>query len=152
MYFVTDIFVFSNKTRWCQLYHLLGRFLPVHEPLGDDARGEDLVALSELLEEDPVGEPQSADPDSLQDSVATELIEDQLSGDLPGLLLVVRDDATDEVGLSGAQRVHQLVELLLREEGERQLRDYQLHMYYNAFFITCCISKSFHTTSILLES
>ena len=46
------------------------------------ARG---VPLSELLEEDAVGEALSADPDSLQDSVASQLLQDQLGLQLPSL-------------------------------------------------------------------
>ncbi len=52
-------------------HHLLSSLLPVHEALGDDPRGEDLVALTELLEEDAVGEAQTTDSDALQHSVAT---------------------------------------------------------------------------------
>ena len=103
----------SKELRKCVSYHLLSSLLAVHESLGDDAGGEDLVALTELLEEDPVGESESADPDALQDAVAAELVQDQVSGDLPRLLLVVWDDAAYKVRLGGAQRVHQLAQLLL---------------------------------------
>lgn len=57
-------------------HHLLGSLLAIHEPLGDDARGEELVTLAELLEEDSVGETESADSDALQDTVAAELVKD----------------------------------------------------------------------------
>ena len=52
------------------IYHLLGSLLAVHEPLRVDAGREDLVALTEFLEEDAVGETETADTDPLQHSVA----------------------------------------------------------------------------------
>lgn len=55
--------------------HLLSSLLAVHESLGDDPRGQDLVALTELLEQNAVGESESADPDALQHSVAAQLVQ-----------------------------------------------------------------------------
>ena len=43
------------------------------------------VPLSELLEEDAVGEALSTDPDALQDSVTPQLLQDQLGLQLPCL-------------------------------------------------------------------
>ena len=97
--------------------------------------------LTELLEEDPVGESESADPDALQDTVAAELIQDQVGGDLPRLLLVVWDDAADKVRLGGAQRVHQLAQLLLH----RHLVKKQSIQYSNTIQQFCqnksCLKK-----------
>ena len=45
----------------------------VHKAFGNAPRREDLVSLSELLEEDPVWEALSADTDSLQHSIALQL-------------------------------------------------------------------------------
>ena len=57
-------------------HHFLCCLLPVHEALGNDARCEDLVALPELLEQDAVGEAETTDPDSLEHSVASQLVQD----------------------------------------------------------------------------
>ena len=83
-------------------HHLLGSFLPIHEALGNDARCENLISLAELLEQDAIRETEAADSDPFQHSVAAELVEYQVSGDLSRLLLVVGDDATDKVWLRGA--------------------------------------------------
>ena len=104
-------------------HHFLGRFLSVHESLGDDSRCEYLVALTELLEENTVGKTETADSDSLQHSVAAQLIEDKVCHYLASLLLVVGNDATDKVWLGGAEGAHQVVELFLSEGGEGEGRE-----------------------------
>lgn len=67
------------------IYHFFSRFLSVHESLGNDSWGEDLVALAELLKEDPVGEPETTDPDPLQHTVAAQLVQHKGSSYLAGL-------------------------------------------------------------------
>merc|ERR1719461_775834 len=89
----------ETRVQLQSLDHLLTGLLPVHESLGDDVGGEELVSLSELLEGDPVGESLTTDPDALEDTVASQLIKDKQSVDLAGLLLVVGDDAPHEVGV-----------------------------------------------------
>ena len=101
------------------LDHLLARLLAVHEPLGDHVGGEQLVSLSELLEGDPVGESLATDPDSLEDTVAPQLVQDEPGVDLAGLLVVVGDDAPHEVGVGVPQGEHELAELLLVQLGHR---------------------------------
>lgn len=54
----------------CKAYHFLCSLLSIHEAFRDDPRCEDLVALAEFLEEDAVGESETADTDALQDTVA----------------------------------------------------------------------------------
>ena len=46
---------------------------------------EALVPLSELLEDDAIGETLSANADALQDTVAPQLIQDQMGVELPRL-------------------------------------------------------------------
>ena len=58
------------------LDHLVAGLLAVHEALGNDVGREELVALAELLERDPVGESLPADTDAFEDTVAAELVED----------------------------------------------------------------------------
>ena len=94
-------------------YHIFSSLLPIHEALGVHSGGQDLVALTELLEEDAVREAEPADTDALQDSVAAELVEDEGSDDFAGFLLVVGNNAADKVGLGLAQSVHEIVQLLL---------------------------------------
>ena len=55
----------------------------------------------------------SADPDSLQDTVTSELVQDERSVDLASFLVVVRDDATNEVRVGVPQGGHQLCQLFL---------------------------------------
>ena len=69
-------------------HHLLSSFLAVHEPLGNDTRSEELVTLAELLEEDSVGETESADSDALQDTIAAELVKDKRSNNLASLQVI----------------------------------------------------------------
>jgi hypothetical protein len=90
-------------------------FFPIHKSLGYDIRREEFVALSELLERNPVGETLSANSDSLQDTVATELVQDKSGVDLTGLLLVIGNDASDKVGVGVSQSDHELSQLFLVE-------------------------------------
>ena len=56
-------------------HHLLYSLLAIHEALGYRAGCENLVSLSELLEEDPVGESLSTDTDTLQYTITSELFQ-----------------------------------------------------------------------------
>ena len=98
--------------------HLLAGLLAIHESLGNHVGSQELVALPELLERDPIGEALAADSDAFQDTIAPQLIQDQGSVDLASPLLVIGDDATDEVGVGVAQGDHQLAELLLVQLGD----------------------------------
>ena len=68
-------------------HHFLGCLLAVHEPLGDDTWSEELIALTELLEEDSVGETETTDPDPLQHTIATQLVQDKRGHNLTSLCL-----------------------------------------------------------------
>ena len=57
-------------------HHHASGFLAVHETLGYDGGCEDLVSLTELLEENSVWETKPADSNTFQHSVATQLIQD----------------------------------------------------------------------------
>ena len=100
------------------LDHLLASLLPVHEALGNHVRGQQLVPLAELLEGNSVGESLATDPDALEDSVAPKLVQHQWGVYLSGLLLVVGDNAADEVRVGVPECDHQLRELLLIELGD----------------------------------
>ena len=97
------------------LDHFLASLLAVHESLGNDVGCQQFVSLPELLEGNPVGETLTTDTDTLKDTVTSELIQNQRSIDLARLLLVVGNDASDEVGVGVPQGDHQLGELLLVE-------------------------------------
>lgn len=58
-------------------YHFLYSLFAVHESSGDGIGCEDLISLSELLEEDSVGETLAADSDALQDTIASQLLQHQ---------------------------------------------------------------------------
>ena len=64
------------------------------------------IPLPELLVEKPVRESLSADTDTLQHTVAAQLVQDQLSIDHTGTLHLVGDDATHKVRISVAQVDH----------------------------------------------
>ena len=68
-----------------QTHHFLHRLLAVHEATWNGIGGEDLVALTELLEEDAVGESLAADTDTLQHTVAAQLIQHKGGVDLASL-------------------------------------------------------------------
>lgn len=72
-------------------HHFLGCLLAVHEPLGDDTWSEELIALTELLEEDSVGETETADPDPLQHTIATQLVQDKRGHNLTSLCSYVKE-------------------------------------------------------------
>ena len=68
-----DLGLSDSEEAWVQLQcfdHLLASLLPIHEALGDDVGSEELVALTELLEGNPVGESLSANSDSLEHTIA----------------------------------------------------------------------------------
>ena len=95
--------------------HVLTSFLSIHESLGNDIGSQEFISLTELLERDPVGESLPANPDSFQDTIASELIEDEGGVDLAGPLLVVGDDAPDEVGVGVLEGDHKPSQLFLVE-------------------------------------
>ncbi len=100
------------------LDHLVASLLAVHESFGNDVGSEELVTLSELLEGDSIGEALSADTDALEDTVAPQLVEDKGGVDFSGSLLVIGNDATNEVGVRVSQGVHQLGQLFLVQLGD----------------------------------
>ena len=68
------------------------------------------IPLSELLVQHAVGEPLAADPDPLKDTVAAQLVEDQVGIDETRPLHLVGDDAAHKVGVGVAEGGHQAVE------------------------------------------
>ena len=68
----------KNGNPWLKLsakpYHLFDSLFAIHEAPWDCTRGEDLIALAELLEQNPVGEALPADPDALKHTVAAQLV------------------------------------------------------------------------------
>ena len=58
----------------------------------------------------PVGESTHADPDSLEHTIAGELVHDEGGLHLPGLLVGVGDKAAHKVGLAVVQGGHQLAQ------------------------------------------
>ena len=67
-------------TGWNSLsntHHFVTGFLAIHETSWNDVGGEKLVALTEFLEDDPVGEALPTDPDALQHTVAPQLVQHQ---------------------------------------------------------------------------
>uniref|UniRef100_A0A2M4C5L0 Putative secreted protein n=1 Tax=Anopheles marajoara TaxID=58244 RepID=A0A2M4C5L0_9DIPT len=99
--------------------HLLAGPLAIHESLRNDVRRQQFVALAELLEWDTVRETLAADTDTLEHTIAPQLIQHQRSIDLARSLLVVGDDATHKVRIRVAQRVHQFGQLFLVQMGNR---------------------------------
>ena len=92
----------SVKFQCCN--HVFTSFFAIHEPFWNNIGCEEFISLSELLERDSVGETLSANSDSFQDTIATELVKDESSVDLTGFLLVIGNDTTDEVGIGVSQR------------------------------------------------
>jgi len=78
-----------------------------------DVGGEHVVTLEEFGVDDSVGETLTRDTDTFKDTIATELIQDDVSIDIVGSLSVVGDDATDEVRRGGREGGHQGAELFL---------------------------------------
>jgi len=66
-----------------------------------------------------IGESFTANTDTFKYTVTSQLVHNQVTIDDTRLLELVRDDATDEMGLRGVQRLHQSVELFLRVDIER---------------------------------
>ena len=60
--------------------------------------------------EEPVGESLSADTDALQDTIASQLVEDKVSIDEARPLHLVGDDAADKVGCCIAEGGHEMVQ------------------------------------------
>ena len=62
-------------SKFVSTYHCLYSLLAVHETSRDGAGREDLITLTELLEEDTIGEALATNPDSLQHTIATQLVQ-----------------------------------------------------------------------------
>lgn len=87
---------------------LLSALLGVTGHFGEDLGGDDRVTRHEVGVGHLVGQTQHADADAFQHSVAVQLVHDQGSVDVSGLLDLVGDDATHEVRVSRVQVGHQL--------------------------------------------
>lgn len=71
--------------------------------------------MSELLEWNPVGETLSADPDTFQNTVASQLIEHKRRVNFASAFFVIGNDAPDEVRVGVSERDHELGQLFLVE-------------------------------------
>ena len=98
---------------------LLGGALWVRSSGGDV--GDEVVALEELVVGHAVRETHAGDTDTLEHTVTGELVEDNGIVNLSGHLLVVGDDAADEVGVGGTEGVEEVVELLTVLRGDSDL-------------------------------
>jgi len=78
-----------------------------------DVGSKHVVALEELGVDNSVGETLTRDTDTLEHTIATKLIQDDVSIDIVGSLSVVGDDATNEVRRGGRKGGHQGAELFL---------------------------------------
>ena len=65
------------------------------------------MLLSMNIQASPVGESTHADPDSLEHTVASQLVHDEWGLHLAGLLVGVGHKATHKVGLAGVEGGHQ---------------------------------------------
>merc|ERR1719237_421948 len=74
----------------------------------DGILSEASIPQLEVGVEHPVGESAHADPDSLEHTVASQLVHDQRGLHLAGLLVGVGHKATHKVGLAGVEGGHQL--------------------------------------------
>ena len=81
----------------------------LHRLLG----GEDDVAVAEVSVDDPIRESLPANTDTLEHTITGQLVHDKEGVNNSGLLVIVRDNATDEAWLSGHQHVDQVIELIL---------------------------------------
>ena len=84
----------------------------------DDVRSCDLP-LPEILEQHTRWESFTADTDTFQDTITSQLMQDQLSVNCSWFLLLVGNDATDEMGRGGHQCSQQELQLLLVTVGDR---------------------------------
>ena len=83
------------------------------------------VPLSELLVDQSVGEPLTTDPDSLQHTIAPQLVENEVSVDDPWSFELVGDDATHKMRHCVAEGVHEVAQGLLVKL--REARKYHKH-------------------------
>jgi len=65
--------------------HFRTRVLSIHESSWNNIRSQQLVPLAEFLEDDPVRESLATDADSFQDSIASQLLQHQMTVYLAGL-------------------------------------------------------------------
>ena len=84
--------------------------------------GQDGISLDEVGVEGSVGESLTANTDTLEHTVTGQLVEDERGVDHSGLLLLVGDDATDEVGVGLVKHSHQVVQRLAVKHRDRHER------------------------------
>jgi hypothetical protein len=83
-----------------------------------DVVSDQVVTLQEFGVDDPVGESLTRDTDTLKNTVATELVQNDVSIDIVGSLSVIWNDATNEVWGCGGEGGHQSGQLLLVLTGD----------------------------------
>eukprot|EP00042_Codosiga_hollandica_P058624 m.886787 g.886787 ORF g.886787 m.886787 type:complete len:1258 (+) comp59913_c0_seq1:2120-5893(+) len=91
----------------------LSSLATVHEARRQLARRQQRVALTELLEQDAVGEALAADANAFNDTVAAQLVQGELGVQSHGLLELVGDDAANKVRIGVQKSLHQVGQLLL---------------------------------------
>jgi len=70
--------------------HFCTCILSIHESSRNNVRSQQFVSLAEFLEDDPVREALATDADSFQDSIASQLLQHQVTVYLAGLSNAVR--------------------------------------------------------------
>lgn len=94
-----------------RLNHVLYCLGRVNKSLRDCAWGQKLVPLAELLVEHTVREPLSHNPNSLKNTAASKLIQNELGRDDSRFLEMIRLDAPYKVRGGVVECVHELLEL-----------------------------------------
>ena len=75
--------------------------------------------MPEICEQHTGGETFPTDTDSLQHTVTSQLMQDELAVDLSGFLVLIGDDATNEMGRCGHKCAQQVLQLLLVTVADR---------------------------------
>ena len=73
----------------------------------------DILPLPEFLEENSVWKTLSANSDTFKDTIASQLVKNEVSVNLAGSFLVVWNDTTNEIWACAIQRIHQIRQLFL---------------------------------------
>lgn len=89
--------------------------------LGTNDSSSTLIPVLEVLVQHPVGESFTADTDTFQHTVASQLMHHKMGVNETRGLDLVRDDASDKGRIRGSQCGHQVVQLLLHNELKNKL-------------------------------
>ena len=64
----------NKKKLYLGLHHFFHSFLSIHETFWNSTGRKDFISLSELLEENPVGETLSTDSNTFQNTITSQLL------------------------------------------------------------------------------